>query len=342
MRKNKIRMLLCLPIIVFILMAGISWGSSSVPYNETITIIISKIFNTHMPSSINLQHTAIIWNLRFPRVLLAFLVGGSLAVSGSVVQSVLKNELASPYTLGVSSGAALGAGMMIILGINLPFAGKFSLPVVGFLCSMITVYCVLAFAKRVDRSLANNTIILAGMVFSLFINAVLTLMTSFFSGDLKAITLWQMGSFALKGWKYVGYMLPFAVVGISGVMCYTREMDLLSFGENDANSVGVDTYKVKQRLFIFASILTGASVALSGIIGFIDLITPHIVRRYLGSKHCLVVPWSFVFGGTFMVIVDLAARTLIPKTELPVGAITALIGAPFFMYVYFRRGRRAC
>lgn len=342
MSKNKIRLLICLSIAAIVLMAGISWGSSRVPYDETLMIILEKLTGKSFSTSVNIQHAAVVWQLRTPRVLLAFLVGGLLAVSGSVVQSMLKNELASPYTLGVSSGAALGAGIIIILNINLPLVGRFSLPAAGFIGGIITVYGVLIFSKSVDKTLTNNTIILAGMVFSLFINAVLTLLTVFFGGDLKAVTLWQMGSFALKGWKYVEYLIPFAVIGLSGVMCYTRELDLLSFGENDAAAVGVDIYKVKQRLFVLASILTGAAVALSGIIGFIDLIAPHLVRRYFGSKHSVVIPMSFVFGGTFMVAADLAARTLIPKTELPIGAVTAFIGAPFFIYVYFRKGRRAC
>lgn len=261
-------------------------------------------------------------------------------MSGSVVQSILKNELASPYTLGVSSGASLGAGLVIVLGISIPFLGQLTLPLIGFLCGLITVYGVIVFSSKIDKTMANNTIILAGMVFSLFVNALLTTLTALFSEDIKSISLWQMGSFSMKGWSYVRVLIPFLVIGAIGVLRYTKEMDILTFGEEQAKAVGVDTNKVKKHLFIHSAILTGSAVALSGTIGFVDLIAPHMVRRVFGSKHKYVIPMSFVFGGSLMVITDLIARTIVSPAELPVGAITAIIGAPFFAYVYFSKGKK--
>ena len=145
----------------------------------------------------------------------------------------------------------------------------------------------------------------------------------------------------MKGFSSVKAIIPFILIGLVGVLIHTREMDILTFGEEQAKAVGVDTTKVKKRLFIFSAILTGSSVALSGTIGFVDLIAPHIVRRIFGSKHIYVIPMSFIFGGTLMVITDLIARTIIAPAELPVGAVTALIGAPFFAYIYFGKGKRA-
>lgn len=272
-----------------------------------------------------------------PRVLLAFLVGGCLATSGAVVQSILKNQLASPYTLGVSSGASLGAGLVIITGITIPVIGSFTLPFVGFIFGLFTVYLVILFSSKIDKTMSNNTIILAGMVFSLFVNALLTTLTAMFSEDLKRIALWQMGSFAMKGWTYVGLIIPFCLVGMIGTLMYTKEMDILTFGEEQAQSVGVDTSKVKTKLFIFSAVLTGGAVSLSGTIGFVDLIAPHVVRKIFGSNHKYVIPMSFVFGGCLMVVTDLIARSVFAPTELPVGAVTALIGAPFFAYVYFKK-----
>lgn len=179
------------------------------------------------------------------------------------------------------------------------------------------------------------------MVFSLFVNALLTTITALFSEDLKSISLWQMGSFAMKGFSAVKAIIPFCVIGIAGILIYTKEMDILTFGEEQAKAVGVNTTKVKKRLFIFSAILTGSAVALSGTIGFVDLIAPHIVRRIFGSKHSYVIPMSFVFGGSLMVITDLIARTVVTPAELPVGAVTAIIGAPFFAYVYFSKGKRS-
>ncbi|WP_373600512.1 FecCD family ABC transporter permease [Paraclostridium bifermentans] len=304
------------------------------------SIILNNIFKIPLREGIDPKDVSIIWSLRLPRVLLAFMVGGCLAVSGSVVQSILKNELASPYTLGVSSGASLGAGLVIVLGISIPFLGQLTLPVIGFLCGLITVYGVIVFSSKIDKTMSNNTIILAGMVFSLFVNALLTTLTALFSEDIKSISLWQMGSFSMKGWSYVRALIPFLLIGFIGVIRYTKEMDILTFGEEQAKAVGVDTNKVKKHLFIFSAVLTGSAVALSGTIGFVDLIAPHMVRRVFGSKHKYVIPMSFVFGGSLMVITDLIARTIVSPAELPVGAITAIIGAPFFAYVYFSKGKK--
>jgi iron complex transport system permease protein len=276
----------------------------------------------------------VVWELRLPRVILAFIIGGSLAVSGAVFQSVLKNQLASPYILGISSGASLGAALVMMGGIAL--AGPFTLPLAGFAFGLGTVFMVIAFASRLDKSLSNNTIILFGMVFSLFVNALLIVLISLFRKELRNLLAWQLGSFALRGWTYVRIMIPFLVLGLLGIIRYIRELDILSFGEEEALSMGVNARPVRKRLFFFASLLTGAAVALSGAIGFVDLIAPHAARRLAGSGHRQVIPLSFFFGGILMVAADLIARTIISPSELPVGAVTALIGAPFFAWVYFR------
>ncbi|GAB6169536.1 iron ABC transporter permease [Clostridium carnis] len=338
-KKNKSLALLSIPVIVLVICIGTSIGSSNISIIDIISIIGNKLFNFSLPSGIDGKDVSIIWNIRLPRVLLAFVVGGALAASGSVVQSVLKNPLASPYTLGVSSGASLGVGLLIVLGVSIPILGNFTLPLVGFLCSLITMIIVLLFATKVDKSLSNNTIILTGMVFSLFFNALLTTLTALFTEKIEAITMWQMGSFSMRGWSYLKAGIPFFIIGIIGVLMYCREMDVLTFGEEQAKSMGVECEKVKRRLFIFVSILTGSAVAISGTIGFVDLIAPHIVRRIFGSKHSYVVPMSFVFGGCLMVVTDLVSRTIIVPSELPVGAITAIIGAPFFAYLYFKKSK---
>ena len=338
--KNKQLAILSIPLVFLIFSIGTSIGSSNIHILDTMSILLNKMFNIPLRHGVDPKDISIIWSLRLPRVLLAFMVGGCLAVSGSVVQSILKNELASPYTLGVSSGASLGAGLVIVLGISIPFIGQLTLPVIGFLFGLLTVYGVIVFSSKIDKTMSNNTIILAGMVFSLFVNALLTTLTALFSEDIKSISLWQMGSFSMKGWSYVRALVPFLAIGMIGVLKYTKEMDILTFGEEQAKAVGVDTNKVKKHLFIFSAVLTGSAVALSGTIGFVDLIAPHMVRRVFGSKHKYVIPMSFVFGGSLMVITDLIARTIVSPAELPVGAITAIIGAPFFAYVYFSKGKK--
>ncbi|MDR2521765.1 MAG: iron ABC transporter permease [Spirochaetaceae bacterium] len=335
--KNSARLAAAVIGSLVIIAAAASHGSSGIGIGDTVRILGHKCFGLGLPHDIDPKTVSIVWLLRLPRVLLAFIAGGSLAASGAVTQSVLRNPLASPYILGVSSGASLGAGLIIISGISLPLAGAFTLPLAGFAFGLATVFAVIAFSALLDKSMSNNTVILCGMIFSLFVGAVLTTLSAVFSDALKRITLWQMGSFAMRGWLYVKLILPFFVLGFAGVMCYTREMDMLTFGEEQAKSAGVATEAVRKKLLAFAVVLSGAAVALSGVIGFVDLIAPHAARKIIGSRHRYAVPMAFLLGGSLMAVTDLIARTVISPSELPVGAITALIGAPFFVWVYFRR-----
>jgi iron complex transport system permease protein len=338
--SNRKRVIAGIIISFLVIMTGASLGSSGISFGDTALIVLHKIFRLPLAQGIDPKNVSIVWLLRLPRVLLAFLVGGCLAISGAVCQSILRNPLASPYILGVSSGASLGAGIIIISGIMIPLLGAFTLPLTGFVFGLLTVFFVAAFSSRIDRSMSNNTIILCGMVFSLFLNALLTLLSAIFSDDLKRITLWQMGSFAMRGWTYIQLLLPFLVIGAAGIFFYTKEMDIMTFDDDQAKSAGVQTGALRKKLLVFCAVLTGAAVALSGVIGFVDLVAPHAARKITGSKHRYLIPMSFILGGSLMVITDLIARTIISPSELPVGAITALIGAPFFAWVYFKgRGR---
>jgi iron complex transport system permease protein len=342
--KNSARIVLGLIVSLLIITAASSLGSSGIGFGDTLCIIGYRVFGSArggVPAGIDPKNVSIVWLLRLPRVLLAFLAGGCLAAGGAVTQSVLRNPLASPYILGVSSGASLGAGIVIVSGISLPLISAFTLPLAGLVCGTVTVFTVLAFSAKIDKSMSSNTIILCGMVFSLFTGAMLTTLSAVFSDDLKRITIWQMGSFAMRGWSYVKLILPFFIIGTAGIMRYTREMDMLTFGDEQAKSAGVETEGVRKKLLVFAIMLTGAAVALSGVIGFVDLIAPHAARKIVGSRHRYAVPMSFILGGSLMVVTDLVARTVISPSELPVGAITALIGAPFFAWLYFKKRRLA-
>ena len=336
MTNNK-RLIIGVIAALVIIAAAASLGSTLINPGDTVMIILHHIFGIPLRAGIDPTHVSIVWLLRLPRVLLAFLAGGCLAISGAVCQSILRNPLASPYILGVSSGASLGAGLVIISGISIPLLAGFTLPLAGFIFGLAAVFFVAAFSSRLDKSMSSNTIILCGMVFSLFINALLTMLSAVFSDDLRRIVMWQMGSFAMRGWVYIRLLLPFVVIGALGIFRYIREMDILTFGDEQAQSAGVETGIVRTKLLAFAAILTGATVALSGVIGFVDLISPHAARKITGSRHQYLIPMSFIIGGSLMVVTDLLARVLISPSELPVGALTALIGAPFFAWVYFRR-----
>jgi iron complex transport system permease protein len=316
-------------------------GTQNIPVFDTFIVFINNLF--HFPfteklyQQIDPSTAAIVWKIRFPRVLLAFLAGGSVSVSGAVFQSALKNPLASPYMLGVSSGASLGAGTVMLLGFSFNLAASWAAPAAGFVCGLASVFAVTAFSAKIDKSFSNNTVILCGMVFSLFINAIITIMAAFNSDKIRALIIWQMGSFAYKSWNETMMMFVFLIIGVCALSRYVKEMDIMTFGETEAASAGVDAPKIKTILFLFSTVLSGAAVALSGIIGFVDLIGPHIARRITGSLHAYVLPASFAAGGILMVLSDLIARTIISPLELPVGAVTALIGAPFFAYIYFKK-----
>lgn len=320
-----------------ILFTGASLGSSAISFFDTVSIVFHKLSGRPFTEGMDLKLVSIVWNLRLPRTILAFIVGGALAVSGTVFQSVLKNPLASPFIVGVSSGASLGAGLVMLSGIALPLIGAFTLPIAGFVFGLATVFFVIFCASKIDKTLSNNTIILFGMVFSLFVNAVITLLVALYREQLKNLLYWQMGSFALKGWNYAGLMLPFLGIGLLGTICYTKEMDILTFGDEQAKSIGVNTKGLRIKLLFFSTVLTGGAVALSGVIGFVDLIAPHLARKIVGAKHKDVIPMSFIIGGGLLVLTDLIARTVVSPSELPVGAVTAIIGAPFFAWVYFRK-----
>ena len=334
--KVKYKIILSIVFSFIAIMTGVGLGSIKVPPSHIINIIGNKVFS--LPLQADIQGTAalsIIWNLRLPRTLLAFLVGGAVAVSGSVMQSVLKNPLASSYTLGYLQ-VFLGSST-IIVGFTIPFLGVFTLPVTGLVFGLATVFSAVKFAAMMDKSLETNTIILVGMVFSLFVNAMLTLVTAMARDHLAQLTYWQMGSFSLKDWSNVIILFPLVLIGVILIQNFSKEMDIMTFGEDQAFTMGVDVHKVKWSLLSLSAALTGSAVAFVGVIGFIDLIAPHVVRKIFGSSHKIVIPMSMLFGGSFMVICDLVARTIISPSELPVGAITALIGAPFFAYVYFSR-----
>jgi len=279
----------------------------------------------------------IIWNIRLPRVILAFCVGAALAVGGAIVQSSLKNPLASPYMMGVSSGAAFAVGLLTILGLTAPFLGMFFLPMAGFIAGMLTIFIVIIFAVKIDKNMSATTLVLIGIILAMFFNAAQTIIVSLAGDDVRRIVMFSAGSFAFRGWPFVFALLPFVLLGIVVVMFYTRELDVLTLGDEQAKSAGVEAKKVTMVLLVIASVLAGASVAVVGVIGFVDLATPHLARRIFGSRHVVVIPASALFGGTLMVLADLLARTVAAPSEIPVGAVTALIGAPFFVWLFFRK-----
>lgn len=335
--KRAGKILLAVAAALLILVGSIAVGSVNLSPGQVVEILSAKLSGN--PGTVDPNLSSIVWGMRFPRAVLAFLTGAALSASGTVMQSILKNPLASSYTLGVSSGASLCAALVMVTGFTIPFLGMFTLPAAGFAGGLATVFLALAFAARLDGKMENQTVILVGMVFSLFVNAILTLITALSREHLQQLVFWQMGGFSGRDWSHVAVMFPVLVISMVVLQRFTPEMDIMSFGEEQAMSIGVDLKRVKLILIGIAALLTGTAVSLVGVIGFVDLIAPHVVRRIFGSAHRLVLPLSALFGGAFLMLAELVSRTVMAPTIIPVGAVTALVGAPFFALVFFR-GRK--
>ena len=315
----------------------INIGSVYVALPDALYITMHKLFGITLPARIEPMTVSIFWNIRVPRALVSFFVGGSLAVSGAVMQSLLQNPLASSYTMGVSSGSAVGAALIIISGIQTFVLRSILLPLTGFIFALLTVFFVILFSSRIDRNIHSYTIILIGMVISLFVSAMLTLIAALFPDHSQQIYFWMMGSFSARNWSHVLIIIPVSIIVTFIIMLFSRELDIMTFGDDQAMSIGVNTRHKKILLIMLTALLTGVSVAFTGTIGFIDLVAPHAVRRIFGARHKAVIPMSFLFGGAFMSVMDLIARTLLSPREIPVGAVTALLGTPFFIILFFKK-----
>jgi len=316
---------------------AVSFGSVHIAIKDVLVIFYSGLTDSSLPDRINPNYQNIILSIRLPRVVLAGLVGASLAITGAAFQGLLRNPLADPYTLGISSGASVGAVMTIFFSISLPIIGQLTLPILSIVFAFLTMLIVIFFARKLDRSLRVETIILTGIVFSSFLGAVISLMIALTGEELRQIIGWLLGSVSMRGWKYVFILLPFFIIGSFLLMLQANELNVMSFGEEQAQHIGVAVQSKKMMVMVAGSILTGAAVAVSGTIGFVGLVIPHFVRLLIGPNHRHVLPASILVGASFLILADLVARTIISPAELPIGVITALIGAPIFGVILMRQ-----
>lgn len=319
------------------MLMGVSIGTVSVHPITIIRVISAEIFPFISLGNTDAMHANIIMNIRLPRVLLAGLVGASLAIAGAAFQGLLRNPLADPYTIGVSSGASLGAVLTLFFGLSIPFAGMFTLPLFSILFSFLTIFAVLLFARNIERSMKVETIILTGIIFSSFLGALISLMIALTGEELRQIIGWLLGSVSMRGWAYINIILPFFIIGAILLLVNSKELNAMSFGEEKAQHIGVDVQKRKMMVLVAGSILTGAAVAVSGTIGFVGLVIPHLTRMLWGPDHRHLLPLSILMGSGFLIIADLVSRTIIAPAELPIGVITALIGAPAFGVILMKR-----
>ncbi len=273
MSKSSVAYIVSAAALIVAVWLGVSIGSVKIP--------ISTLWNAGADATA----TNILWKIRMPRVVLAGLVGASLAISGAAFQGLLKNPLADPYTLGVSSGASVGAVMTLFFGISIPFLGTYTLPVFSMVGAALTMFLVLGFARLVDRSMKMETIILTGIIFGSFLGSVLSLMIALTGEELRQIIGWLLGSVSMRGWNYITMILPFVIIGSLMLWLNRRELNAMLFGEERAHHLGVNVKRRKFTILIGGSILTGSAVAVSGTIGFVGLVVPHMTRLLWGSDH---------------------------------------------------------
>lgn len=330
-----------MPALVIVLAAAsllaVGLGTVWISPGTTLRLLAWKLGLAGPPADVPSSAAVILFELRIPRVLLAMVVGAALAASGAVFQALFRNPMADPAIIGVSSGAALGAIAVIILGGGV-LAGGLGVPAAAFAGALAVSFLVYRLA-RIGPAVQVATLLLAGIAVAAVISAVISLVMAFAGQEIRSIYFWLLGGLAGRGWGALATSAP--LVGVGAVLALTtvRDLNLMALGEERAAQLGVEIERFKRRSLATGALLAAAAVSVAGVIGFVGLMTPHILRLVLGADHRRLVPASILGGAAFMVLADLAARTVRAPEEIPVGAVTALLGGPFFLYL-LRRERK--
>jgi len=339
-RTGRLRRPLLLLAVVFALSLVTSVGIGSVRISpiELIRMLLAAMpglgqqVATTWPDS----HWAIIWRIRLPRVVLASLVGSSLAVAGATFQGLFRNPMADPFVIGVSSGAAVGAVIAMLLGLQSALFGLGAVPLFAFAGGVLAILVVYSLS-RTRGGVPVATLLLSGIAVSSFLSAVVSVLVFFSQEKVGPIVFWLMGGMSGSDWTRVKLLLPYTGIGLVILLAYAREINLLLLGEESAQQLGVEVTRTKLHLLISGAVLTAASVSVTGIIGFVGLVTPHVIRLVWGPDYRLLMPASALGGAVLLVLADALARTVVAPGELPVGVITSLLGAPFFLYLLHRK-----
>lgn len=311
-------------ILLFTLGLGLSLGSSAISFADVWTALFH-------PAQVDPATKAIIWQLRFPRVLVAALVGGTLALAGVVFQSLLHNPLADPYILGVSSGSAVGAVTAILSGWGVALLGDWQVPLLAFVGSLIALSFVLWLSTS---GLHVQPLLLSGVIVNAFFGAILTFLISISDTELARIQYWLMGSFTLRDWDHVSLVTPVLFIGMIVCWFFRWELNIFLLGTEAAVNLGVSVNRVRLILLLTASLITSIAVSISGMIGFVGLVIPHLLRLFFRtSDHRMLIPFSVLTGAIFLVLSDTLSRVLFAPREIPIGVITAALGAPTFAFL---------
>ena len=315
-------------------------GSVDVPLRETVGIVVNALTGSAL-LPFQPENASILLALRLPRVLLAVLAGAALSVAGGAMQGLIRNPLADGSTLGVTSGGSLGAVVAIATGFTLPFLPQLTITVASIAFSFVSLLVILAFVRSIDRNLSSNTIILTGVIFSMLMSSLTSLIISFSGDTMRQIIFWSMGSLAGRGYVYVAILAVFAVVGIAGILLRARELDAFAMGEEQASYAGVNVKRVRLQVLLCVSVLCGAVVSVCGNIAFVGLAIPHIVRLAIGPVNTRLLPASAIVGAIFLTLCDLLSRTMLRPLEMPIGVLTSIFGAIVFIALFYRQRKGA-
>lgn len=333
-KNTKLSLIITVLIVLIIISIPlcIILGSVPLPANETIKIITSKIFMKPIPPEIKLGRVHIVWNLRLPRVLLAIAVGGGLAVCGVAIQALTRSPLANPYILGVSSGASTAATIIIILGLN--FFGTYSLTIGAFIGAFLSL--ILVYSMSIVRGRTSSTrLLLSGIAVSMVLSALtnFVVMLAPQSESIRTAMFWMMGGLGYARWQVIIVPIIVVIAGTALIYILSRVLNALSLGDESAIVLGINVHKTRKRLLIIVSVIAGTLVAVSGSIGFVGLVIPHMTRMMFNTNHKRVTPISFLLGALFLMWMDVLARILLAPREIPIGILTSLCGGPFFIYL---------
>lgn len=331
--------------LVVTIIVSLNIGYTFISYSDILTFLgarmpgINNFIDTTSFSREQLANQAIIIDVRLPRILSALIIGAALSASGTLFQGVFRNPMADPYVLGVSAGASVGVGIAILWGAGMTFFGFPIVPIAAFLTALATIFFVYNIS-RVGTRVPEMSLLLTGIAATIFLAALFQAM-QFITTDhkLSQLVYWQIGSITNVGWTNWWVVLPFIVGGIVVSYFYARDLNMISLGEDTAQHLGVNTERTKKILLALGSVMTAAAVSISGLIGFVGLMIPHITRLIVGPDHRLLIPASVILGSIYLIVCDNLARSIGGATEIPVGIITAIAGGPFLIFL-LRRSRQ--
>ncbi len=332
--------LINLLILALAIILSIGIGSVFIPPATILKVLVTRFPGIMIESSWPDTVRTIILQVRLPHTALLILTGAALAGSGAAYQGLFRNPLADPYLIGVASGAGLGAVLALTIHWPSTLLGMYTIPLSAFLGALITILLVYTLA-RVGRTVPTTSLILAGVVFSSFATALTSLLMIQSDTELRRALSWLLGGAMITGWEPVLVMLPYIALGLGAILVSGHALNVLQFGEEQAQQLGLPIERVKLLIIIFASLTTAAAVAFAGIIGFIGLIVPHIVRMRWGPDYRLLIPLSIIGGASALLLADVLARVVLAPQVIPVGIVTALAGAPFFLWILQRAKKQA-